>query len=753
MSKYGVSLYGPPTVYGPDISATYSGSVTSQPIGYGSIRLSWSTPTGTWGSFRIVRNPYGIPTDSDDGVSIFESPNGTPQYFVDQNLLEGSEYYYAVFVLDLTNNVWHRVTYVSGISVKDFGTYALMWSYLPLAARSASRNVADTSSENQDLSDFIRLLAFEYDYEKTQAYLIRQVYSPQNSPSALLQLLLSELGITNEPNISGTRMRVLAKNAISIYQKKGSVAGLRDFVKAFSGYDTVIASGKNLCLTYNDSSFEDSIGSWSSTTATLSLESSAIVVPYIETLSPIGFPNRQAGSLKVTSIAGGTVTLSTGGTTPILLGIPVTAGTSYTYSAYTQAATTAQLVTLSISWYSISGTLISTTSGTSVTNALGSWTRAAYTYAAPTGSAYATLSISIAGTSTGEVHYVDAVQLEVGTAATTFQDARMVEVNVSPNRINELLNPNFTTSTLYWSETNASSAVLTSASGTNPHVALSGSALEVYPTAASEVTIYSDNITTIVPSEYYTFSMYGSVGSYGTAMTTTELLYTSVKWYDAASTLLSESVGGTVQIMRDYLGNWETNSAPISEGTLAIASDTMTFKVGNGVASWNALPYASAGITYVYNTSTGFTSTYVLERGAIGVETDTYKFKIGDGVTQWSLLPYFNSLPAWVRPSVTGVAPVTAAYAVPTMHWIPSSTSMSIIVDEGLFEKAPSVGAFFDGSTGYEDTGGLRWEATPNASRSALYRNWTAVFSRLMVHIPEQLYKDNSFIIQTWPTV
>ena len=46
-----------------------------------------------------------------------------------------------------------------------------------------------------------------------------------------------------------------------------------------------------------------------------------------------------------------------------------------------------------------------------------------------------------------------------------------------------------------------------------------------------------------------------------------------------------------IQLRRDTAANWASNNPILSDGEIGIETDTNQFKVGNGVAAWNARPY------------------------------------------------------------------------------------------------------------------------------------------------------------------
>ena len=747
MAIYGISKYGAPSVYGAaagELAGDYSAPFfTATSVDYGSIKLSWGVPNGTWSRFVVIRNSYGYPVDTDDGYLVFENADGSAMPYPDTGIATGREYYYAIFV-QTSDATWHLSARTTGLSVKDFGTLDQMWSCVPTAIRTANRNIADDAAENQDLKDFLRIVAFEYDREKTQAELLRNLADPSYVPASLLPLLARQYGLVYEPSIGDKSMRSLVTYAIRLYQAKGSTGGLQDFIKAFSGYDTELLSGKNLLLDYNQSSFEEGTSSWSATNATLDVVGTGVVLPYIET---VDFSNRQQGSMEVTAVAGGNVSLVSASADYTLYGVPVTAGSAYTFSVYARAAATVRAVTTSISWYTRAGVFISTSTGTSTNDAVGSWTRVSNTATAPTGAVFAVVGVTIASAGAGEVHYVDAAQLEAGSSATTFEDARLVKIKLVPTAINELTNPNFTVDTTGWTVTNYSNIELVDALGTNPHAVLSGNAVEIYPDTLSEVSLTSDLITGINSNEYYSFSIYYNVGDYNSTPTTTDGAYVSIEWYDSVDALISSIDGNVVHHYRKPAATWADENPILADGDVGVESDRLEFKIGDGVTAWNSLSYASYALNYDRRLSGEWSSSEVPGLGVIAVSTDLGKFKLGDGVTTWGMLSYATTLPVWGRPSVSAKSPDGTAKCKVSLKWEPSNLDMAVVIDEALLERSPFVSAFFDGTVGREDITGLMWESTANASRSYYYANHLAVVRRLEAVLPDWMQLGSSFAL------
>jgi len=126
-----------------------------------------------------------------------------------------------------------------------------------------------------------------------------------------------------------------------------------------------------------------------------------------------------SASLAVTSGVNGTARAFCQNVAPR---IAVTAGTSYTFSAYTKSPTSARLVDFLVSWYDNSGTYLSDTESADFTNTTTGWTRITYTVTAIANSFSCTPSIRFFNTVTGEVNYIDAVLVEQASSALPYFD-------------------------------------------------------------------------------------------------------------------------------------------------------------------------------------------------------------------------------------------------------------------------------------------------------------------------------------------
>lgn len=571
MARYGIDYYGV-SYYGPATPVEFSAPgfvgksvpiwinkttgdklpVTSPyipplgyKIGYSGVNLSWVKPTGDWKAIKLVRNSYGFPTDSDDGdILIDELKDISPTLYQDINLQQGRTYYYSLFVESNATGDWVRAGNAFGIFVKDFNSYERMYRQMPNIYRSISNYEITADNENTDLQNFLALFAFEYDLEKT--YATNLMYSSDTTfvDGRYVPQMMKQFGLKFEPEIGLKQSRSLLRNAMKIYKTKGSYDGLVTYLKAFTGYDVVVTTGVNKFLDFNCSSFEEGIGFWTASGATLTkqLNVGGSFTAYIESTASPTYPNSALGALKVVVTSTGSVYLDCGLSTPITKGIPVNPGTAYSFSIYGRADSTNRTATATIKWFDRFGNFISSNDGTGIALTTGGWNvrPKVINKTAPALAAFAIPSIGIASATSGEIFYFDAAQFEAAADASDFEEARILKINALASRVNELLNPNFDTTT-QWTSTNSSVVLSNSVPGAPSKI---GTALIVRPTTAAATRIVSEQITTVTPSATHTFSVFVQIFAEGSwANLPNNPMYTEIKWYSSANALLQTDTG------------------------------------------------------------------------------------------------------------------------------------------------------------------------------------------------------------------
>ena len=552
MATYGIDYYGD-VYYGSNSKVNFNATnFVAKPYTYLTIQLTWDPPTGAWDYMRLIRNSYGFSVTPDDGDILFDLANNVaPSFYLDRGqtpnnigLKPAQPYYYTIFVRDSNTGLWRIAGNAIGISVKDYNTATTMYNYLPTILTSTIPYDTYLESNNDFFKRFLKLFAFQLDTYKSQTENVTNRYDVTNLHGALIPTFMEEFGLKYEPNLGLKQSRIFLRNISLLNQSKGTKQGLNEFIKAYAGYDNVVTLGKNIMLDFNDSSFEQSIGSWASVdNATLARHSktdSPTIAPYNEPSSHPNFPNVQNATLQVTATTTGNVTIALSGDNPIHYGIPVSASTAYTFTGYAKAGATGRAVSAQIYWYDRNGVALTPSSSGSTTNdTTSSWTRFTTSVTSPANAFFAVPCIKIASAVANETHYLDALQFEVGSSATYFQDARQLEITLISNRINEIINPNFEANTSNWTFTNSTATLSGNEVGVDPDapsVNISGGSAEVDPIAAGLVTVTSSSMP-IFANNDYTFSIYAydDTSSYS--------LTPFISWYDDSNTLISTYTG------------------------------------------------------------------------------------------------------------------------------------------------------------------------------------------------------------------
>ena len=595
MSKYGIDYYGA-AYYGSNTLVDFSVSpFIAVPSDYKTISLSWSTPTGSWSYMRLIRNSYGFPVTSDDGDVLFEDAASTSRVtYVDNGsvpayvgLQPGHPYYYSIFVKENVHNSWLNAGNAIGISIKDYNTQTNMHDHLPSVLTSQVPYDPSVDQNNDFLQRFLKLFALNFDLYRSQTDNVINRYNINDINGLLIPVFMRQFGLNYEPELGLKQSRILLNNAIRLYKNKGSKLGIQEYVKAYGGYDNTLTLSNNMMLDQNDSSFEQSVGSWASVSnATLARHlatDSPTIAPYYEVTSQSNFPNLQGATLQVTSVASATVELALSGDNANQYGIPVEDSTAYTFSGYAQAGGTARSITALIAWYDQNGVLISTsTAGSGVSDTSGSWHRFTKTATSPVGSYFAVPHIKYASSVTSEKHYFDALQFELGSSATAFKEARQIKIVLQANRINEIINPNFASPENGWSVTNGT---ITASTDPNDILAVNGSvtnsseAGEIYASGAGLVTLTSQAMP-VFSNNDYTFSLYTAATDAGDTPTA---ITPYVSWYDVTSTLIDTVQGNPLTATETLVRPFVTSTAP---------SNAVTAKVG---VTWTATAAGTPG--------------------------------------------------------------------------------------------------------------------------------------------------------------
>jgi hypothetical protein len=452
-----------------------------------------------------------------------------------------------------------------------------------------------------------------------------------------------------------------------------------------------------------------------------------VVTPYpaprYEATSPALYPNKQKGYLSLAN-AGATaavVTASCGSTNPIVYGVPVISGDSYTFSAYSAASVTSRTFTVGISWYDRLGVFMSTKTGDSVSNVAGSFSARGFA----TGTAPCNITFNSYNTTAG-TGYVDGTYANVPlTYVSGKQPSILPRVNV----------------TIFGGAV-ISIAVINGGKGADTTTIFTLNKTDIGSATGSGFLV----TTKLVQESYYAVPTI-SVSSVGNAESHEHHYFDNCQFEQASSaTDFDEARQSHITLKANRINElinptfYNVSSfAPwsVTNGTLT-RPDSLTPTVTSTASGNVTLKSFTNNTQYmkVFYQDTAYTfSVYVKggsqTNGSGSVNITWYNAAKTELSTSAQAITFTSS--DYSRVSVSAIAPSTAAYATVSLVWNASSASKTVLVKEALFENSGLVLDYFDGTNGRIIPGSdLFWEGSqPNQGRSHYYKNRTAIQIRI----------------------
>ena len=164
----------------------------------------------------------------------------------------------------------------------------------------------------------------------------------------------------------------------------------------------VVVQGADNMLSTNAASIETDASAWTAGANTTVARSTAQFADGV-------------ASLSLTSTAAGAISASTATGTSGVAALP---GVAYEALASFRTAVTSQACTVGVGWYNAAGALISTSTGSTVTDLSTGFTQAVLAATSPALTAYAAVIVTSAASAGAEVHYVDNISLAPGSSTT-----------------------------------------------------------------------------------------------------------------------------------------------------------------------------------------------------------------------------------------------------------------------------------------------------------------------------------------------
>lgn len=500
MARYGSSYYGA-SYYGATPKLAYSVEPMSLTVlSFTTAFISWQSPTGTFSRIRLVRNQNGFAEHAEDGVVIWEeyategevsrssftdgedNPSSIP-------MTSGKPVYYTMFLFTEAK-VWVDAGHISDIVPGNHDTQTKFINILPRVFTSKEQSPFSEVDTTSALYSFIDGFAFTLEEFITYIDLLRPSHSRFESPASIVESETTNFGLTYEPNLPTKNQKKLIREAIYMYNRKGTALSLGAYVEAVTGFAPDITVSENLLLSVQDSTFYNSIGNWTATNATL--EETDVQVP-----NSGDNVIDDVYTCEVISTDDGTMSL--GNSNPITLGVPVTSETEYTYSIQIKSPASDGDISLSIEWFDHQGTSIDTDTSTTI-GANNTWQQKYMTVTSPAGSYYAVLKINYSAAGT---YYVDQVCLQTGDTV-SYDEARAVSMFLNSNKVNLIKNPSFEDNTTDFWALDGSATVAQDAEVSDKVYSGTSSAKV---TATGNWSYTTDDIPVDI-GNYYTFSMF-----------------------------------------------------------------------------------------------------------------------------------------------------------------------------------------------------------------------------------------------------
>lgn len=523
MAKYGNVVYGG-AKYGVTPKLAYSVEpMAITVLDFIKIQVEWQSPTGNFTKIKLVRNQFGFPENSEDGLTIWEeaATEGTVSrsFFVDGEdnpdqtpIVNGRQVYYTMFLFT-DAKIWVNAGQITDLMPLNHGVHRKIMDIIPKVFTSDIQSPLGVTDETSALYNFMEGIAFTHEQFLSQLDVLRPQHSSEGIAFSTLEQNSFSVGLVPEPALPVKNQKRLIREALYMYSHKGMKSGIDSYTESLTGFAPTTTLSTNLLLSVQDSTFYNSIGNWTKTNAVLT--SSTEQVPATGTNV---IDNVYTGKL----VASSSGAMQLGNTAPITRGVPVLPSTEYTVSCKLKSPSSAGNITLSVKFYDKDATITGTTQSATAVAANNTWKSASKTFTTPADAYYVSIQIAYSAAGT---YYLDQVCLQLG-AAVAYDEARAISVFLDSSKVNYIKNPSFEVDASTWTSTGATftqnAAVPTDGySGTY-------SGQFVVATTGNIKTNYNIPVTA---GKYYTLSFYVS-SSNSVKVTGT------IEFFDASNTLL-----------------------------------------------------------------------------------------------------------------------------------------------------------------------------------------------------------------------
>jgi hypothetical protein len=452
VAKYGNVTYGG-AKYGVTPKLAYSVEpMAITVINFAKIQVSWQSPTGEFTKIKLVRNQYGFPETSEDGITIWEedATEGTvsrstfldgEDNLVQTPIVNGRQVYYTMFLFT-DQKIWVNAGQITDMMPFNHGAHKKIMDIIPKVFTSDIQSPLGVTDEESALYSFMDGITFTYEQFLTQLDILRPQHSSEGIAFSTLAQNAFSVGLIPEPALPVKNQKRLIREALYMYSHKGMEQGISAYAESLTGFAPTTTLSPNLLLSVQDSTFYESIGNWTATNATLTSSNEQVPATGTNVID-----NVYTG--KIVASAAGAMQL--GNTAPITRGVPLLSDTEYVVSCKLKSPSSAGNITLAVKFYDRHGEITGTTQSSTAVAANNTWKSASKVFTTPADSSYASIQISYSAAGT---YYLDQVCIQLGDTV-AYDEARAISVFLDSSKINYIKNPSFEVDDSDWTVTGA----------------------------------------------------------------------------------------------------------------------------------------------------------------------------------------------------------------------------------------------------------------------------------------------------------
>lgn len=379
------------------------------------------SPSGEWDLLRLVRNSYGAPDYSDDGVVLLETPSSSVTQLLDTDLGTGIFHYYSVFVRDSEFGNWHRAASTIGLTTHDYDYSDVFFRRLAGWFQEQDQDISRGGFDEGPLQRFLRITGLAADFSRSEIETARWLRRPDSISGNLLPLLADTFGVPVEPSIGMRRTRFWVRDATFLHRSKGTIPGIQAITTTITGWGSRVTRGTNILKGTDALAWFEATGSSVGDDASLSDFSTWNVAVKAE-----GTTGWEISSGPIDDSAAR------------FHGVVVEGESFYQFGLEARAVDVDATITPKISWFDMNESLISQTIFDSGIVSSGGWTSIVSDTFAPVGAVYATVQVE-----GNEDAFLRRVHLTPEFADIGWEPPFALDIELLPVRTNLVHNPSF----------------------------------------------------------------------------------------------------------------------------------------------------------------------------------------------------------------------------------------------------------------------------------------------------------------------